>query len=73
MGVRQKKKKGKLSIETVYTHIKNNHRELVAQYFRRKGKPYKYGTIKADYIYDRKSIWERPKSARHKTRFGHWE
>jgi Transposase and inactivated derivatives, IS30 family len=65
--------KEKLSTETVYRHIKFNHKELIKKYFRRKWHPYKYGTIKANYIYNRKSIHERPISAKNKTRFGHWE
>jgi len=71
--VRQMEHKEKLSVETVYQHLKHNHKELIKKYFRRKWKPYKYGTIKAEYIYNRKSIHERPKSAKNKTRFGHWE
>jgi IS30 family transposase len=69
----KKKHKERLSIETVYHHIKVNHRELIEKYFRRKWKSYKYGTIKANYIYNRKSIHERPISAKNKSRFGHWE
>jgi IS30 family transposase len=69
----KKKHKERLSVETVYRHIKSNHKELIEKYFRRRWKPYKYGTIKADYIYSRKSIHERPRSAKNKTRFWHWE
>ena len=61
-----------ISKDTIYTHVKRNHPELIKKYFRRWGKKYKYGTIKADYIFDRKSIRERPKEAKLKSEFWHW-
>jgi IS30 family transposase len=62
-----------ISKDTIYRHIKKNHPELIKKYFRRKWKKYKYWTIKADYIKERKSIHERPIEAKLKTEFWHWE
>ncbi len=62
-----------ISKDTIYSHIKRVHPELIKKYFRRKWKEYKYGTIKAWYIYNRKSIHERPIEAKLKSEFGHWE
>ena len=63
----------RISKDTIYSHIKRVHPELIKKYFRRKWKEYKYGTIKAWYIYNRKSIHERPIEAKLKSEFGHWE
>lgn len=62
-----------VSKDTIYSHIKRVHPELIKQYFRRKWKKYKYGTIKADYIYQRVSIHERPIEAKLKSELGHRE
>ena len=62
-----------ISKDTVYSHIKRNYPELIKKYFRRKWKKYKYWTIKAWYIYARKSIHERPIEVKNKSEFGHWE
>lgn len=62
-----------VSKDTIYSHIKRNHPELIKAYFRRKWKKYKYWTIKAWYILERKSIHERPLAAKYKTELGHWE
>lgn len=62
-----------ISKDTVYSHIKRNYPELIRKYFRRKWKRYKYGTIKAWYIYARKSIRERPIEVKNKSEFGHRE
>jgi IS30 family transposase len=57
----KKKTKETLAVQTVYAHIKEEHPELIKEYFRRRGKAYKYGTITAKFIYNRVSIHERPK------------
>lgn len=62
-----------ISKDTVYSHIKRNYPELIKKYFRRKWKKYKYWTIKADYIYQRVSIHERPIAAKLKLELWHWE
>jgi len=62
-----------ISKDTIYSHIKRNYPELIKKYFRRRWKKYKYWTIKAWYIYARKSIRERPIEAKLKSEFGHWE
>jgi len=62
-----------MSKDTIYSHIKRNHPELIKAYFRRRGKKYKYWTIKAWYIPERKSIHERPLAVKYKTEIGHWE
>lgn len=59
--------------DTIYSHIKRNHPELIKKYFRRSWKKYKYGTIKADYIYQRVSIHERPIAAKLKLEAWHRE
>lgn len=58
--------------DTVYRYIKQ-YPELVKQYCRRRWKKYRYGTITAGYIYDRRSIHERPKIVYQKGRYGDWE
>jgi IS30 family transposase len=62
-----------ISKDTIYSHVKRNYPELIKKYFRRKGKQYKYGTTKAWYIYDRKSIRERPIEAKLKSELWHRE
>ena len=62
-----------ISKDTIYSHIKRNYPDFIKQFFRRRWKKYKYGTIKAWYIYARKSIHERPIEAKLKLEFGHWE
>ena len=62
-----------LAVQTVYTHLKKEHKELVKEYFRRHGKAYKYGTITAKVIYNRVSIHERPKEVEEKVELWHWE
>jgi IS30 family transposase len=62
-----------ISKDTIYTHIRRNYPELIKKYFRRRWKKYKYWTVKAWYIRDRKSIHERPIEAKLKSEFGHWE
>ena len=62
-----------ISKDTIYRHVKKVYPELIKKYFRRKWKKYKYGTIKAWYIYNRVSIHERPIEAKLKSEFGHWE
>ena len=62
-----------VSKDTIYSHIKRNHPELIKKYFRRNWKKYKYGTIKADYIYQRVSIHERPIAAKLKLEVWHRE
>lgn len=62
-----------ISKDTIYKHIKENYPELIKKYFRRSWKKYKYGTIKADYIRDRKSIHERPIEATLKLQEWHRE
>jgi len=59
--------------DTIYRYIKLSRPDLIKKYFRRAWKKYKYWTIKADYIYNRKSIHERPVSENNRSRFGHWE
>ena len=62
-----------ISKDTIYSHIKRMYPELIKKYFRRNWKKYKYGTIKADYIYQRVSIHERPIAAKLKLEVWHWE
>ena len=62
-----------LAVQTVYTHIKKEHEELIKEYFRRHGKAYKYGTITAKFIYNRVSIHERPKEVEDKVELWHRE
>ena len=62
-----------ISKDTIYSYIKRVHPELIKKYFRRKWKKYKYGTIKADYIYQRVSIHKRPIEAKLKLALWHWE
>jgi len=62
-----------ISKDTIYRKIKKNYPELIKKYFRRKWKKYKYWTIKAWYIKERRSIHERPIEAKLKTEFWHRE
>lgn len=62
-----------ISKDTIYSHIKRNYPQLIKKYFRRNWKKYKYGTIKADYIYQRVSIHERPIAAKLKLEAWHRE
>ena len=62
-----------ISKDTIYSHIKRNHPNLIKKYFRRRWKKYRYWTIKAWYIYQRVSIHNRPIEAKLKSEFGHWE
>jgi transposase, IS30 family len=62
-----------ISKDTIYSHIKRSYPELIKQYFRRRWKRYKYGTIRAWYIHNRVSIHERPIEAKLKLELGHRE
>jgi IS30 family transposase len=62
-----------ISKDTIYSHVKRVYPEIIKKYFRRKWKKYKYGTIKADYIYQRVSIHERPIAAKLKLELWHRE
>jgi IS30 family transposase len=50
-----------ISTQTIYNHIHEHYPELIKQYFRRQWKKYKYGTIPAKHIPNRKWIELRPK------------
>ena len=62
-----------ISKDTIYSHIKRNYPELIKKFFRRRWKQYKYWTIKAWYIHERKSIRERPIEAKLKNELWHRE
>lgn len=70
--LKREKKEG-VGKDTIYKYIKAQHPELIKQYFRRRGKKYKYGTIMAGYIHNRVSIHDRPKAVYRKERYGDWE
>jgi len=56
--------------DMIYKYIKMQHTELIKEYFRRRWKKYKYGTIMAWYIYNRVSIHDGPKAVYRKERYG---
>jgi len=62
-----------ISKDSIYRHIKRNYPELIRKYFRRWWKKYQYWKIGVDYIFERKSIRERPKEVKLKTEFWHRE
>jgi IS30 family transposase len=63
----------KVSKDTIYSHIKRNHHELIKKYFRRAWKKYQYWAIKVWYLYNRISIHDRPIEAKLKNEIWHWE
>jgi IS30 family transposase len=62
-----------ISKDSIYRHIKRNYPELIRKYFRRWGKKYQYWKREVDYIFERKSIRERPIEVKLKSEFWHWE
>ena len=62
-----------LSKDTIYSYIYNNHPELIAKYFRRKGKKYQNKRKQKYQLDNRRMIDKRPKIIEKRTTLGHWE
>ena len=63
----------RLSKDTIYSYIYNNHPELISKYFRRKGKKYQHKRKQKYQLDNRRMIDKRPKVIEQRTTLGHWE
>lgn len=71
---RLEKDKGiKISKDTIYLFIYENHSELIKKYFRRKGKKYQHKRKEKYQLEDRKLIDFRPKIVEERSRIWDWE
>ncbi len=62
-----------LSKDTIYSHIYNNHRELISKYFRRKWKKYQNRRKEKYQLNDRKMIDDRLDIVNNRKRIWDWE
>jgi len=69
----KKETKEKLSKDTIYKYIYENHPELIKKYFRRKWKKYKFSKLDKYQLNDRKMIDNRPKIVENRDRIWDWE
>lgn len=63
----------KLSKDSIYVYIYENHPELIKEYFRRKWKKYQNRRKEKYQLNDRRMIDERPKCIEKRKTLGHWE
>lgn len=63
----------RLSKDTIYSYIYSNYPELIAKFFRRKGKKYQNKRKQKYQLDQRRMIDRRPKSIEKRTTLGHWE
>jgi IS30 family transposase len=69
----KKETKEKISKDTIYKYIYENHPELIKKYFRRKWKKYKHNRKEKYQLHDRKMIEFRPKEVETRERIWDWE
>jgi len=63
----------RLSKDTIYSYVYNNHPELIKQYFRRKWKKYQHKRAEKFQLDNRRMIDRRPKSIERRSTLWHWE
>ena len=63
----------KLSKDTIYSYVYNNHPELIKKFFRRKGKKYQHKRKEKYQLDNRRMIDRRPKVIEKRNTLGHWE
>jgi len=62
-----------VSKDTIYSYIYSTHPEMIAKYFRRKGKKYQHKRKQKYQLDNRRMIDRRPRSIERRTTLGHWE
>jgi transposase, IS30 family len=63
----------RLSKETIYSYVYNNHPELIKKFFRRKGKKCQHKRKLKYQLDNRRMINRRPRSIERRTTLWHWE